>query len=164
MITKNNLRSASHADVDNLTNLFLGNLKEHPEYISHGEMQMNVGTLDGKVTPDASQIWKKYIVGKINNPDAQVFVHEENGKITGFIVIEVDEDGSKPFGVICDLYVIPQYRVKGIGSRLFDEGLSWLKSKSIKDFYLESGMKNHEAHVFFEKRGFRLISHVYHCQ
>jgi GNAT superfamily N-acetyltransferase len=162
MMTVSNFRCAAQADADNLTSLFIGNLKEQPEYISHGEMQMNVGTSDGNVTPNASEIWKEYILGKIANPNAQVFVYEENGKIVGFTVIEIDDDGGKPFGVICDLFVLAQNRAKGLGSKLFDEGMSWLRGKGITDFYLESCIKNDAAHLFFEKRGFKLISHVYH--
>ena len=163
MVT-NNLRKAVVYDVDVLAKLFIKNLKKHPEYISHGEIQMGVGTADGKVAPNASEMWKKYIVEKIERTEAEVFICEEGGGIIGFTVVEIDNDGGEPFGVICDLYVLPENRIKGLGSLLLNEGLSWLRSNGIKDFYLESGNSNVDAHIFFEKRGFSVVSHVYYKQ
>jgi len=160
---KLNLRRAEISDADNLTQLFIGNLKQQPGYISHGEMQMGVGTIDGKVTSDASELWKKYIVKKMENEEeSNVFVYEDGGKIIGFTVVEINDDGNDSFGVICDLYILPENRTKGLGSTLFDKGISWLKDKGMTEFYLESGKSNHEAHNFFEKRGFTKVSHIYY--
>ena len=162
MKNNNLIRNAIISDVNILTRLFIDNLKKHPEYISHGEMQMGVGTIDDKVTHNANELWGKYIIEKINNHKSEVFVCEENDEVIGFIIVEIDDDGNDSFGVIDDLYVHPENRAKGLGNMLFEKGISWLKSKSITEFYLESGKNNHEAHAFFEKRGFTMVSHIYY--
>ena len=158
-----NIRMANISDVNALTELFINNLKTHPEYISHGEMQMGVGLANGEVAPQGTEMWKKYIIEKIESDDSAVFVYEEMNTITGFTVVEIDDDGGDPFGVICDLYVLPDNRTKGLGTLLFDKGISWLKDKGMKELYLESGKDNHSAHAFFEKRGFAMVSHIYYC-
>ncbi|MDR2085361.1 MAG: GNAT family N-acetyltransferase [Bacteroidales bacterium] len=156
------IRKAKNEDVDFLTKLFINNLEKHPEYISHGEMQMGVGLANGKVASGGENQWKKYIIRKINSNDSEVFVSENNKEIIGFTVVEIDDDGGEPFGVICDLYVSPNHRTGGLGSLLFDSGMEWLKSRGITEFYLESGKDNHSAHAFFEKRGFNMVSQIFY--
>lgn len=157
-----NIRVAKITDTDSLVELFINNLEKHSEYFSHGEMQMGLKLVAGKVSKRGINLWKKYAQNKIRNKDSKIFVYEDNNKITGFIIVEISEDGADPFGVICDLYVLPNNRTKGIGSSLFDIGIGWLRARGMKDFYLESGKDNHAAHAFFEKRGFGMVSHVYH--
>ena len=159
---ENNIRTATVEDADVLVDLFIGNLKKHSEYISHGEMQMGVGLANGDVAIHGAETWKKYIVQKIENSQSEVYVCETADAIEGFAVVEIDDDGGDPFGVLCDLYVLPDCRTKGLGSLLFDVGLSWLKGNGITEFYLESGKDNHSAHTFFEKRGFKMVSHIYY--
>ncbi|MDL2228081.1 GNAT family N-acetyltransferase [Bacteroidales bacterium OttesenSCG-928-K03] len=157
-----NIRKANLNDIEVLTTLFINNLEKHPEYISHGEMQMGVALANGTVAPQGSAQWKKYIIQKIESKDSAVFVYEDNNQIIGFTVVEIDNDDGDPFGVICDLYVLPDSRTKGLGSLLFNTGMNWLSDKGMKEFYLESGKDNHSAHEFFERRGFKMISHIYY--
>jgi ribosomal protein S18 acetylase RimI-like enzyme len=159
---KPNIRTATSFDIDTLTELFWNNINVHTEYISHGEVQMGVGTSDGKPAADGKKMWKKYITSKIADKNSEVFIFDENDKIIGFTVIAIEEDGAEPFGVICDLYVLPKSRRKGFGEVLFNSGIEWLKNKGITDYYLESGKDNHGAHKFFEKRDFRVMSHIYY--
>lgn len=157
-----NIRIASYSDIHNLTELFWNNLSVNPEYISHGEIQMGVGDNEGKPALNGKEMWKKYISGKISDENSEVLIYSGNNNIDGFTVVAIEEDGAEPFGVVCDLYVKPGIRRKGIGNVLFESGLNWLRNKGMKDFYLESGKDNHSAHIFFEKRGFKMLSHIYH--
>ena len=154
-------RMATLKDIPHLTEMFWNHLLINPDYISHGEIQMGVATGVGMVAPKGDRKWKEYITEKITDSRGQVFIHEENQEIAGFVVLEISDDGDKPFGVICDIIVNPAIRGKGIGSRLLDAGIGWLSEQGITDFYLESGKDNHQAHAFFEHRGFSVISHIF---
>lgn len=159
------IKDAISADIDVLTEIFWDNLLLHPQYISHGEVQMGVAT--GLNTPacNGKEMWRKYISGKINSEDSHVFIcRNYDSSILGFTVLSIEEDGADPFGVICDLLTLPQSRGKGIGGALLDAGREWFRGKGIKSLYLESGKDNHSAHAFFEKRGFRMLSHIYSTQ
>ena len=57
--------------------------------------------------------------------------------------------------------IVAAYRTGGIGTALLDAAISWLRSKGIKDIYLESGQNNHSAHEYFIRRGFRKVSEIY---
>lgn len=159
---------ASLKNVEELKALFMGNLEENPSYISHGEVQMGVGELrvengefQGYVAPNGSAMWEKYILEKISGSDAVVYVAKVSGKIVGFCVADIEEDGAAPFGMVCDVLVLPDFRKSGVGGKLLEMAISWLRSMGIKDIYLESGKDNHAAHAYFEHKGFCHVSNIY---
>lgn len=169
-MNKINILPALPSDAECLADLFIGHITEHPEYISHGEIQMGVGesfVKDGsfvtRPTPDARDKWMKYILAHIEDESfAEVWkaVDEEN-TIQGFCVADLEEDGDAPFGVVCDVLLRSGCRGRGVGNALLETAISWLRSRGVKDIYLESGKNNHGAHRFFEKRGFTHISEIY---
>ncbi len=158
------------ADAERLQEAFIGHINAHPEYISHGEIQMGVGiaihTEDGKFagrpSPNAAEMWHKYITEHLVSDNAAVFVAEDDEKqLLGFSVIDIEEDGAKPFGMLCDLLVLSENRSQGIGTALMQRDFEWFRQKGINDIYLESGRDNYNAHVFFESRGFEHVSNIY---
>ncbi|MBP3419904.1 MAG: GNAT family N-acetyltransferase [Marinifilaceae bacterium] len=162
------IREASPVDVEQLKSIFMGNLQTNPSYISHGEVQMGVGELrfeegdlHGYIAPNGFDMWEKYIREKIEGNDAVVYIAESDGRVAGFCVADIEEDGADPFGMVCDVLVLPESRGGGVGSMLLDVAISWLRSKGIKDIYLESGKDNHAAHEYFERRGFYHVSNIY---
>lgn len=165
-----NIRKADSRDAMRLREIFVSHIAAHPEYISHGEIQMGVGVAShnadgsfvGRVAPDADEMWLKYAEGKIVSDQSCVFLAETSGgDIMGFSIVDIEEDGADPFGMLCDLLVLPQYRSRGIGAALMKFDFEWFSSKGVKDVYLESGKDNHDAHAFFERRGFEHVSNIY---
>ena len=164
------IRKAVMADAYRLQAAFLSHINAHPEYISHGEIQMGVGiaihTADGKFagrpSTNAAEMWHKYITEHLDSDDAAVFVAENDERqLLGFSVIDIEEDGADPFGMLCDLLVLSENRSQGIGTALMQNDFAWFKEKGIKDIYLESGRENHSAHAFFEHHGFEHVSNIY---
>ena len=74
---------------------------------------------------------------------------------------DIEEDGDAPFGMVCDVLVKEGCRSQGTGAALLQTAIDWLRSRGVKDIYLESGKDNHAAHRFFEKRGFAHVSEIY---
>ena len=164
------ITSASAADAQALADLFIGHITAHPEYISHGEIQMGVGvgTLQGDrfvacPAPDAREKWMAYILAEMSN-DAIAHVWkavDAEGTIMGFCVADIEGNKDYSFGMVGDVLVNPQSRGSGLGNTLLQTAIGWLRSKGIQDIYLESGKDNHNAHRFFEKRGFVHVSEIY---
>ena len=156
-------------DAEILADIFMNHITAHPEYISHGEMQMGVGegevvegVIKAKPAKDGRLKWMQYILRHIEDESfAEVWKAVDGDEIVGFAVADIEEDGDVPFGVVCDVLVKEGYRGHGTGAGLLSTAVSWLKSHGIKDIYLESGKNNHAAHRFFEKRGFTHISEIY---
>ena len=74
-------------DAPALADLFFSHLAAHPEYISHGEIQMGVGvgTLQGdrfvaSPAPDAREKWMAYILAEMSN-DAIAHVWKRNTRL-----------------------------------------------------------------------------------
>ena len=164
------IKVALREDAEALADIFFSHLKASPDYISHGEMQMGVGTgkfVDGvlqtEVASDGREKWMKYILTHIEDESfAEVWkAVDSQGKIVGFCVADIEEDGDEPFGMVCDVLVSPTYRGGGAGGALLNAAISWLRGHGIKDIYLESGKDNLSAHKFFEKRGFHHISEIF---
>jgi N-acetylglutamate synthase-like GNAT family acetyltransferase len=65
----------------------------------------------------------------------------------GFCVAEIEGNEDCRFGMVGDV--------------LLQTAVSWLRSKGIREIYLESGKDNRNAHRFFEKRGFIHVSEMY---
>ena len=83
----------------------------------------------------------------------------DNGKVIGYsyaMLIKPDTTTAKrdKYGYIHDLFVIPEYRRKGIGRLLFDEILKWLHTLNINRVELEVIVGNYLADSFWKKQGF----------
>ena len=162
--------SASAADAAALADLFIGHITAHPEYISHGEIQMGVGegfVQDGcfmtRPAPGAREIWMKCILEIIGNESNSCVwkAVDEKGGLMGFCVANVEGRTDERFGMIDDILVNPQCRGGGVGNALLQTAIAWLHEKGIRDIFLESGKDNHPAHRYFEKRGFVHVSEMY---
>ena len=160
-------------DEQTLCDMFLAHISKHNEYISHGEIQMGVGDghfEDGVLvtapSAHARHFWMKYIHGNVTDEDGAVVYKAvlPDGEIVGFCVTEIQEDGAEPFGMVCDVLVKDSCRTGGVGTALLEGALEWLRSKGIKDVYLESGLHNHAAHEYFMHRGFVKVSEIYKLQ
>lgn len=164
-----NILLAQPGDAQALADIFIGHITAHPEYISHGEIQMGVGegfVQDGafitRPSPDAREKWMKYILWHFEHPElARVWKAQEGGQIIGFTVADIEADGDEPFGMVCDVLVKEGSRGQGAGAGLLNAAIEWLQEMGVKDIYLESGKDNHSAHRFFEKRGFTHVSEIF---
>ena len=160
---------ATVEDEQTLCEMFLKHITAHPEYISHGEIQMGVGegefedgVLVARPSARARECWMRYIHGDMTADDAAVFKAVSTaGDIIGFTVAEIQEDGAEPFGMVCDVLVDESLRCGGVGTALLQTALGWFKEMGIKDIYLESGLNNHTAHEYFMRRGFLKVSEIY---
>ncbi|MFA6375914.1 MAG: GNAT family N-acetyltransferase [Candidatus Paceibacterota bacterium] len=82
------------------------------------------------------------------NKTKKTWVADENGKIIGFCAIENTKKKNK----ILAMYILPQYRGKGIGGKLITYGLEWLSGD--KKTYVNVVEYNLTAINFYEKHGF----------
>lgn len=161
---------ASLQDSQLLCDMFFNHISVHPEYISHGEIQMGVGEgrcVDGRfvtsVAADAHHRWLEYIDRHLSDNDSGIVYKavDADGGLAGFCVAEISNDGDKRFGVLCDILVSGALRGRGVGSALLQAARDWFSAKGISDIYLESGLNNHEAHEYFIGKGFMKVSEIY---
>lgn len=121
--------------------------------------------------------WRHFVEKKLNNPNERVIVAEEDPKLLGYIDVRVmvpspssrrrnivrrifRQETPPSFvqtgtvGRIDDCYVEPQFQLRGIGSALLKEGLTWLRARGATRIDLAVSTANTNGRAFWEKRGF----------
>ena len=158
------VREYKTEDKEHLVEMFFSMLKTHQDYISHGEIQMGL-SYDGKtLAPDAKEKWQQYLERQHSNEKSYIYVLEDKSVIIGFTLLGIEGDYDCDYGVIYDIFIADSYRGTGASSNLFQHAIDKLKAEGVKDCYLESGVGNHHAHSFFEKKGFKHVSNIYRLQ
>ncbi len=155
------IRQAKEDDKEQIVKLFSENIVSQKSYISHGEIQMGIALDVGILSENHTILWRAYLDAQMKDFANTIVVYEKNNTIEGFIIGEISKDRNEFFGVICDVVVSNDLRHKGIGALLLNSLIKIFRSKGICEYYLESGINNHEAHEFFENKGFSKVSVIY---
>ena len=111
--------------------------------------------------PETAQqvIIEKNIRPAMKSKNSKIILAQDNERTIGYsyaVIIEPDPATAKrdKYGYIHDLFVIPEYRHKGIGKLLFDEILKWFHTLDIDRVELDVIVCNYLANLFWEKQGF----------
>ena len=99
---------------------------------------------------------KKYFKKILLDKKALVLLAQENGKLIGYLAARQKNLGYRKSKCleIENMGVIPEYRSKGIGTQLMQEGLKWAKSNRFQKAYVSSYFQNKGAIKFYKKNGF----------
>lgn len=94
-----------------------------------------------------------------SNPEG-VFVAEVEGEVVGYITARLDEESK--IGRIMNFAVTPKYQGRGIGSRLMNKALRYLKKSGMEFVRIETLEQNEICKRFYPKIGFREIARQIH--
>ena len=102
--------------------------------------------------------YSEYFERLVRSEDAVVMVAEDNGTIVGYLAAKI-EDRPPVFeedkrGWVDSVYVLENYRGQGIGRKLTEETLKWLKNKGIKQVELSVDSKNEFGYKVWKSLGF----------
>lgn len=137
------IREAVKKDLSQLKSLFL----EDQKYTKGFDKELVVNEQTKKeMEKDVNRIFKE--------PNNKIFVAEENGEITGFI-IPTFSPGVTRSGWIGSIFISEPFRRKGTGSKLMEKGIDWLKQKGAKKVELTAYEVNQEALSFYKKNNFK---------
>lgn len=94
----------------------------------------------------------------LNDENSLTLIAEENGISIGYIRVSIERAPAyitpKKIGVVYDLFVNENHRLKGVGKKLFDEALEWLRNKNIKHIELSVDARNISGIAAWKKFGF----------
>lgn len=137
------IREAVEKDLSQLKSLFL----EDQKYTKRFDEELVVNEQTKKeMEKEVNRIFKE--------PNGKILVAEENGKITGFI-IPTFSPGTTRGGWISNIFISELFRRKGIGSRLMEKGINWLKQRGAKKVELTAYKVNQKALFFYKKLNFK---------
>lgn len=101
----------------------------------------------------------QFFTERINELTGVIFVAEQEGKIIGYLCggwfrsYAFRKETS--FVDLDNMYVLEEYRSKGVGSILITEFINWAKSKNIEIIRVDSVYENERAINFYTNKGFK---------
>ena len=103
-------------------------------------------------------IYFEYFKAELEKKNSAVFIAEDKKPIgiiiaTHFKPLRISKFARK--GYVSNLFVQKNYRNKGIGIKLLDISLKWLKESKVKYVSLEIHLENKDALNFYTKTGFK---------
>lgn len=118
---------------------------------------------DSRFDPELFNRWayepagKKYFRRSLTQPRAGAWVAEFGGKIVGYLVGWIWI--KRPYRPVKtaeleNMFVLPDYRSKGVGSALAKEFIAWCKKRKVKSVEVWAQFKNERGKKFYQKFGF----------
>ena len=110
--------------------------------------------LDFTFSKRGEEVSRKYLAGG----NFCVFVVEDEGKIIGYLTgkeseMEAYRNVSK-LAELSSMFVLEEYRGKGVGGMLYDVFVGWCKGRGVKVLRVAASAGNEEAIGFYRKCGF----------
>ena len=97
-------------------------------------------------TPDLLSLGDEYDqIGGI------VFLAEQNGRVVGTVAVQLREGGCAE---LRRLYVLQGDRKAGIGRRLLDRAIEWVRETGTRAIFLWSDTRFERAHLVYKAAGF----------
>lgn len=110
-----------------------------------------------------SNKWYDFVKDGISKGRNLLLVARARKRIIGFVFATFPREQTfevqEPFSVINDLYVLPDFRGKGIGSKLLEECLRKAKAEGFKAVRLSVLRGDENAIKLYEKLGFKVFMH-----
>jgi len=104
--------------------------------------------------------WIKFIRNSLVEKKSFLFVAKSSNKPIGFaygsVFPEYFLEVSELVGTLNDVYVLPEFRGKGIGKKLIVKSLHRLKTEGVKTVRLMVLTENEVAVQLYEKLGFKI--------
>lgn len=138
---------------------FAAEIARDDSYVSHGEVQTGLSE-DGRhwVADLEARMVEDFLDP---GPDRSVALALRDGRMVGALVALFTRTERVAYLTIEDLVVAPEARSAGVGAALVAFAEEEARARGLTWAFLESGLDNHGAHQFFERKGFRAMSKVF---
>lgn len=106
---------------------------------------------------------KNYFKWLMKRDPAGFMIAEENGKAIGFVACDTNWFSLfelKKVGELHEIFVIPSFRNKGVGSKLLHSAIGYAIQRGREVAELWVGEKNEIAKIFYERNGFKVAEKV----
>jgi len=144
------IRPATKADHDALGRLGALLVRTHYEFDPKRFLPTQPGMEKG---------YGSFLVRQLNDPETVVLVAERDGAVVGYLYGTIAGPDWMSLrgeaGVIQDIIVDPAHRGGGIGRKLLEAGLDWLKQHGAPRAVLSTAQRNDAAQRLFTSVGFR---------
>ncbi len=115
------------------------------------------GTIQGKTWQGRK---KQNILDDLNANPPGIFVAEAEAKLVGYVITQVNQQTG--IGWIPNMAVDTQHRGKGLGKRLLQQAIGYLKQAGMKYAKIETLEQNTIGQKFYRRMGFREVARQIH--
>lgn len=144
------IRRATFSDVERIVELGLS-LQEHAE---------KSNPLIWRITEEGKKLIRQKVETDLANSSVLVLLAEADGEVIGYVRGEVtsrSDHTPRTVGHVSLMYVVKQFRRKGVGRRLVKELCEFFNSNKVEDLTVRYIIGNKEAERFWRKLGFKSI-------
>jgi ribosomal protein S18 acetylase RimI-like enzyme len=144
------IRRAASPDVERIVELGLL-LQEHVE---------ESNPFVWRITEEGKKLIKKKVEADLANSNVLVLIAEADGEVIGYVQGEVTSRSDHvpgTVGQVSRMYVVKQFRRRGVGRRLIKELCKFFNSNKAEDLTVRYVIGNKEAEGFWRKLGFEPI-------
>ncbi|MBW2977632.1 GNAT family N-acetyltransferase [Candidatus Woesearchaeota archaeon] len=101
----------------------------------------------------------KFYNSLLKNKDKLLLVAEEDKTLIGYLLLETQFrdpflEGNR-IGYVSELFVLPEYRKKGISKELLKKSNEWFKKKKFKWLVVSTHSRDKPAIQFWKRKGFK---------
>jgi ribosomal protein S18 acetylase RimI-like enzyme len=111
-----------------------------------------------KPLSETRERYLSYLRGDLTHKNRSVYIAEDGGRVVGIVLAKIIKplliSKFKIKGYVSNLYVIDDYRRKGVAERLAKSAFKWLKDLGVSNVSLEIHIKNIPALNLYHKLGF----------
>ena len=110
-----------------------------------------------RITEEGKTLLKQKVENDIENTNVQILLAEVDGEIIGHVQGEVacrSDYMPRTVGQVSLIYVLKQFRRRGVGRRLIEELCKFFNSNKVEDLTVRYIIGNKEAEQFWRKLGF----------
>lgn len=144
------VRNAERQDLDSLGRLGAMLMRTHYAFDRQRFLAPGEGAESG---------YASFLGSVLESPDGCLFVADRDGAIVGYVYAELEPMSWKelrgPAGFIHDLAVADEARQSGVGTKLMQVALDWLRGRGAPRVVLWTAASNETAHALFRRLGFR---------
>jgi len=132
-----------------------------------GEMYRDFFTFHADLQPAYYQKAEsgEYPANTIKSETADIIIAQADESIAGFIHVLEDETPpydsiiSHKFAVVMDLFVLPSYRKKGVGTALINAAKEWAKKRCLDYIDINVLAENKNAARLYLREEFQIVQH-----
>jgi ribosomal protein S18 acetylase RimI-like enzyme len=144
------IRKAERRDLASLGRLGAMLMRTHYEFDRQRFLAPGKGTEDG---------YGSFLGSFLDSDDNHVFVAEQNNEVIGYVYAALEPLSWKelrgPAGFIHDVAVDERSRHAGVGTKLMQVAIEWLRERGAPRVILWSAASNDTARTLFRHLGFR---------
>lgn len=115
------------------------------------------GELDNQLIEESQfeKDWRDYFTRALKDKHTEQFICVEHSEPIAYIRVRLNKDPEKNGAFIDDLYVLAEYRSKGIATLLIEKAEDWAKSSGTKQLHVAVARANPTAQEVYKKFGFK---------